>query len=67
MDEVRRHLDETWFAWIGGTGPDSVFYYRMHSPVVLIDFDHQTPIALPLPAAAERWRSVPHTPDGTKR
>ena len=22
MDEVRRHLDETWFAWIGGTEPD---------------------------------------------
>jgi hypothetical protein len=46
MDEVRRHLDETWFAWIGGTGPDSVFYYRIHSPVVLIEFDHQTPVAL---------------------
>ena len=39
MDEVRQHLDETRFAWIGGTGPDSVFYYRIHSPVVLIEFD----------------------------
>jgi Protein of unknown function (DUF3500) len=28
MEEVRRHLDETRFAWVGGTGPDSVFYYR---------------------------------------
>ena len=46
MDEVRRHLDETRFAWIGGTGPDSVFYYRIHSPVLLIEFDHQTTIAL---------------------
>ena len=46
MDEVRRHLDETWFAWIGETGPKSVFYYRIHSPVVLIEFDHQSPIAL---------------------
>jgi Protein of unknown function (DUF3500) len=46
MDEVRQHLDETWFAWIGGTTPDSVFYYRIHSPVVLIEFDHQTPVAL---------------------
>jgi hypothetical protein len=35
------------FAWIGGTGPHSVFYYRIHSPVVLIEFDHQTPVALP--------------------
>jgi Protein of unknown function (DUF3500) len=46
MEEVRRHLDETRFAWIGGTGADSVFYYRIHSPVILIEFDHQTPIAL---------------------
>jgi hypothetical protein len=46
MDEVRRHLDETRFAWIGETGPNSVFYYRIYSPVVLIEFDHQTPIAL---------------------
>lgn len=46
MDEVRQHLDETRFAWIGGTEPNSVFYYRIHSPVILIEFDHQTPIAL---------------------
>src|SRR5260370_4394726 len=46
MDEVRRYLDNTWFAWIGGTDPDSVFYYRIHSPVVLIEFDHQRPANL---------------------
>jgi hypothetical protein len=46
MDEVRRHLNETRFAWIGGTGPDGVFYYRIHSPVILIEFDHQAPTAM---------------------
>ena len=46
MDEVRRHLDNTWFAWIGGTAPESVFYYRIHSPVILIEFDHQSPANL---------------------
>ena len=46
MDEVRRHLDDTWFAWIGGTDPQSVFYYRVQSPVILIEFDHQRPVAL---------------------
>ncbi|MDP2318219.1 MAG: DUF3500 domain-containing protein [Acidobacteriota bacterium] len=46
MDEVRRHLDQTRFAWIGETAPGSVFYYRIHSPVVLIEFDHQTPANL---------------------
>lgn len=43
MDEVRRHLDDTRFAWIGGTEPTSVYYYRIHSPVILVEFDHQRP------------------------
>jgi hypothetical protein len=40
MEEVIAHLDDTWFSWMGGTGDESVFYYRVHSPVVLIEFDH---------------------------
>ena len=46
MDEVRAFLDRTWLAWIGDTKPGSVFYYRIHSPVVLIEFDHQQPVGL---------------------
>jgi hypothetical protein len=46
MDEVRRHMADTRFAWIGATEPGSVFYYRIHSPVVLIEFDHQVPANL---------------------
>ena len=46
MEEIEKHLDRTYFAWIGGMDKDSVFYYRIHSPVVLIEFDHQRPIAL---------------------
>jgi len=46
MDEVSRHIDNTWFAWIGGSEADSVFYYRVQSPVVLIEFDHQRPANL---------------------
>ena len=46
MAEVEAHLDETRFAWIGATGRDAVFYYRIHSPVVLIEFDHQRPANL---------------------
>lgn len=44
MEEITAHLDETWFAWIGGSSDDAVFYYRIHSPVVMIEFDHQTPV-----------------------
>ena len=46
MDQVTRHLDNTWFAWIGASEADSVFYYRIHSPVILIEFDHQRPANL---------------------
>ena len=46
MDEVRQHLNETHFAWMGSADEDSVFYYRVHSPVILIEFDHQNGIFL---------------------
>jgi hypothetical protein len=70
MDEVRQHLERTWFAWIGGTGPDSVFYYRIHSPVVLIEFDHQRPANLrhlasdPQAPNREHIHCVVRTPNG---
>jgi hypothetical protein len=66
MDEVRRHLDDTYFAWIGGTGPDSVFYYRIQSPVLLIEFDHQLPVALQGPRVPGRQHihTVVRTPNG---
>ena len=41
MEEVERRMADMHFAWMGGFGEDSVFYYRLHSPVVLIEFDHQ--------------------------
>ncbi|HKF70229.1 MAG TPA: DUF3500 domain-containing protein [Stellaceae bacterium] len=45
LEEVRRHLADTWFAWIGAWDADvSPFYYRVHSPAVLIEFDHQAPV-----------------------
>lgn len=46
MEEVIAHIDDTWFAWIGETTDDAVFYYRIHSPVLLIEFDHQRPIGI---------------------
>ena len=46
MNEVQRHIDNTWFAWIGEAQADSVFYYRVQSPVILIEFDHQQPANL---------------------
>ena len=46
MDEIERHLGETYFSWIGGTGENSPFYYRIQSPVVMIEFDHHKGVVL---------------------
>lgn len=70
MEEVKRHLDRTYFAWIGGTEPDSVFYYRIHSPVILIEFDHQLPVgtrhlsANPKVPDKDHIHTVVRTPNG---
>ncbi|WP_443064643.1 DUF3500 domain-containing protein [Streptomyces sp. NBC_00582] len=45
MREVEDHLDETYFHWIGETKDSSAFYYRVHSPVVLVEYDAQSPLA----------------------
>jgi hypothetical protein len=66
MDEVRQHLDRTYFAWIGGTDPQGIFYYRIHSPVILIEFDHQMAVALPRSPTPIRdhIHTVVRTPNG---
>jgi hypothetical protein len=46
MKEITQHLDQTWFAWIGGTEDTSVYYYRIQNPVLVIEFDHQAPVGL---------------------
>jgi len=47
MAEVTAHLESTHFAWIGRCDDVSPFYYRVHSPVIYIEFFHQPGIALP--------------------
>ena len=47
MEEVTAHIDNTWFSWVGDTSTDAVFYYRIYSPVVLIEFDHQRVVGVP--------------------
>jgi len=47
MEEVNHHIENTWFSWVGDTSEDAVFYYRIHSPVLLIEFDHQLPVGVP--------------------
>lgn len=66
MDEVMRHVHESHFSWRGGVEEDSVFYYRVHSPVIIIEFDHQAGQAFP--QFKEHYRDHIHiivrTPNG---
>jgi hypothetical protein len=70
MDEVDRHIENTWFAWIGDSKPDSAFYYRVQSPVILIEFDHQRPANLakfandPKVPTQQHIHCVVRTPNG---
>ncbi len=66
MEEVRKFIDQTWFAWIGKADPDAVFYYRIQSPVILIEFDHQGAIALSRSRVPTRnhIHTVVRTPNG---
>lgn len=69
MSEIERHIDETYFAWAGATGDDAVFYYRIHSPVILIEFDHQGPVGVRTPgqgrgATRNHIHTMIRTPNG---
>ena len=70
MQEVEKYLDDTWFGWIGGTAADSAFYYRVQSPVILIEFDHQRPANLakfaadPKKPTQQHIHCVVRTPNG---
>ena len=42
MNEVAAHLDGTYFCWMGATEHVGPFYYRVQSPVVLVEYDHES-------------------------
>ena len=65
MEEVERHLEGTRFCWIGGTGDDDTFYYRIHSPVLMIEFDHHSGVFLTNEAPAKfHIHTIVRTPNG---
>jgi len=65
MEEIERHLAETHFCWIGGTGDQSPFYYRIQSPVVFIEFDHHGGVFLTNAEPAKfHVHTIVRTPNG---
>ena len=69
MEEIGAHIDDTWFGWRGGAADDAVFYYRIQSPVILIEFDHQNPVGTlrknqPGVPTRDHIHTVVRTPNG---
>ncbi|MGW1563023.1 DUF3500 domain-containing protein [Streptomyces sp. NPDC002144] len=44
--QVERYLDETHLGWIGTWEEGAPFYYRLHSPVLLVEYDNHPGIFL---------------------
>ncbi|KAM5346008.1 hypothetical protein ACJ41O_011869 [Fusarium nematophilum] len=53
MEEISYHWKTTYFCWIGGCEVGDAFYYKVHSPVIMVEFDHHSGVFLnnkaPLP------------------
>ncbi|CAG9988185.1 unnamed protein product [Clonostachys byssicola] len=46
LEEVKKWFHETYFCWIGGYTDSDPFYYRIQSPVIIIEFDHHSGVFL---------------------
>jgi hypothetical protein len=44
--QIKSKLDQTYFSWIGGYGDEDPFYYRVQSPVIMLEFDHHSGVWL---------------------
>jgi hypothetical protein len=65
MEEVERHLGDTHFCWIGDCEDASPFYYRIQSPVVMIEFDHHAGVFLTNAEPAKfHVHTIVRTPNG---
>ncbi|KAH7133897.1 hypothetical protein EDB81DRAFT_950121 [Dactylonectria macrodidyma] len=65
LRQIREHLSETYFSWIGGFTDDDAFYYRIQSPVVLLEFDHHSGVFLTNQEPAKyHIHTIIRTPNG---
>ncbi|KAF2728211.1 hypothetical protein EJ04DRAFT_516763 [Polyplosphaeria fusca] len=46
LAHIQSHFPETYFCWIGGYGDEDAFYFRIQSPVVVLEFDHHSGVFL---------------------
>jgi hypothetical protein len=63
--EIQENYAETWFSWIGGWQGEEAFYFRIQSPVVILELDHHTGVFLDNDAPAPfHMHTVMRTPNG---
>lgn len=65
LSQVEAELDRTYWSWIGGHGEEDPFYYRVQSPVLMVEFDHHSGVWLGnLEPAKCHIHTVVRTPNG---
>lgn len=63
--EIQEHYGETYFSWIGGWEGEEAFYFRLQSPVVVLELDHHTGVFLSNGEPAPfHMHTVVRTPNG---
>jgi hypothetical protein len=63
--EITGRYDETFFSWIGGWEGEEAFYFRLQSPVVILELDHHTGVFLSNGEPAPfHMHTVVRTPNG---
>ncbi|MGJ3190094.1 DUF3500 domain-containing protein [Paenarthrobacter sp. FR1] len=65
LREIQGHYQDTWFSWIGGWRGEEAFYFRIQSPVVILELDHHTGVFLNNDTPAPfHMHTVVRTPNG---
>jgi hypothetical protein len=65
LSQIAEHLEETYWSWIGGYGDDDPFYYRIQSPVILLEFDNHSGVWLTNTEPAKyHIHTIVRTPNG---
>ncbi|KAB8336972.1 hypothetical protein FH972_021276 [Carpinus fangiana] len=65
LRQIEEHFDETFFSWIGNYGNDDSFYYRVQSPVIILEFDHHSGVFLNNTKPAKfHVHTIVRTPNG---
>ena len=63
--EIQERYSETFFSWIGGWEGEEAFYFRLQSPVVVLELDHHTGVFLSNDQPAPfHMHAVVRTPNG---